>query len=537
MRASFLALAATAFFFSVANDSFAQDIVGKWVRWEQTFLAAEGTSESVDAVVTLTSPSGKTFLRNMFWDGGTTWKVRFLPGETGTWKYRTTSNAKKPGLAEQVGSFQCIPNQGKTIFEKYGPVEVAANGRYLQHADGTPFFWLADTAWNGAIKSDANDWNTYLEDRAEKHFTAIQLVTTQWRTAYKNPEGQVAYEGRESIKIHPEFFRRLDKRIDAVNQHNLLAAPVMLWALGEESYTPGKLPTDQAVRLAKYLEARYGGNFVMWILGGDENYSGNRAEHWKAIGRAVFGQHAHAPVTLHPQGMQWHFDSFAEEKWLDLLIYQSGHGDGDGTLSWIHSGPPSQRWKQDPPRPVINSEPPYEGHIAYQSKKPHSAYNVRRAAYWSLLNAPTAGVSYGAHGVWSWETKPNTPQNHGGSGVAQPWHEAIDLPGSSDMGYLAELFTSIQWWKLFPADDLLKTPNKKNAPAAHISVACSAEGDLVVAYLPIGGKLALDASKLSAVNKFTWFDPRTGKRTAAVATAPGTFVAPNDQDWVLLGEG
>jgi hypothetical protein len=28
-----------------------------------------------------------------------------------------------------------------------GPLSVSANQRYLQTADGKPFFWLGDTAW------------------------------------------------------------------------------------------------------------------------------------------------------------------------------------------------------------------------------------------------------------------------------------------------------------------------------------------------------------------------------------------------------
>lgn len=535
MRYSSMFIASLAFLFWSSACCWGEE-VGKWVRWEHTFTAANNTPDSADISVLLTSPSGKKIERRAFWDGGNTWKVRFQPNELGTWKFQTSARDNFPGLSDQTGSFQCVKNAGQTVFQQHGPVEVAPNGRYLQHADGTPFFWLADTAWNGALLSDKKDWDTYLSDRQNKHFTAIQLVATQWRTAYQNPEGQVAYEGGDSLKIHPEFFQRLDARIDAVNAHNLLAAPVMLWSLGDPSYTPGKLPTDQATKLAKYIEARYGGNNVLWILAGDENYKPQRVDHWKAIGQAVFGKRQHAPVTLHPQGMHWPFDPFADEDWLDVLIYQSGHGDHSNSLAWIHSGPPSKKWKQAPARPIINAEPPYEDHVAYQSKQPHTAYNIRRAAYWSLLNAPTAGVSYGAHGVWSWETKPNTPLNHGGSGIAKPWHEAMQLPGSTNMGYLAQLMTSIDWWTLQPNNTILKSPSGKQDPAQHVSVSSSAAGDLLVAYLPVGGEVVLDTSLIPAVKKFTWFDPRTGQRTSAKPNKPGVFQAPDNHDWVLVGE-
>jgi len=55
---------------------------------------------------------------------------------------------------------------------------VAKGGRHLEHADGTPFFWLADTAWNGALLSTAGDWKRYLDDRATKHFALTSLSGT-----------------------------------------------------------------------------------------------------------------------------------------------------------------------------------------------------------------------------------------------------------------------------------------------------------------------------------------------------------------------
>ena len=30
---------------------------------------------------------------------------------------------------------------------KHGRIIVTSNGHYLQHSNGTPFFWLGDTAW------------------------------------------------------------------------------------------------------------------------------------------------------------------------------------------------------------------------------------------------------------------------------------------------------------------------------------------------------------------------------------------------------
>ena len=36
---------------------------------------------------------------------------------------------------------------GRSVDFSHGDLQVAPNGRYLQHADGTPFLYLGDTAW------------------------------------------------------------------------------------------------------------------------------------------------------------------------------------------------------------------------------------------------------------------------------------------------------------------------------------------------------------------------------------------------------
>jgi len=181
---------------------------------------------------------------------------------------------------------------------------------------------------------------------------------------------------------------------------------------------------------------------------------------------------------------------------------------------------------------MLNLEPPYEDHIAYQSKRPHSAYNVRRAAYWSLLSAPLAGLTYGAHGIWSWESTAKVPLNHANSGTAKPWFEAIRLPGSIHMRVMAEFFGTIAWWKLIPSNELLANQPGSTDPTNFISLAASNSRDLLVAYLPVGGEISLNY----AVSSFetTWVDPRTGRKISSRAPMSGILRAPDSQDWLLL---
>lgn len=508
-----------------------------WGLWETSFTVQSQIDDPDDLqlVLHLTSPGGQSRTVDGFWAGGGTWRVRFMPGEAGTWRYRSESSPQVEGLHERQGRFEAAAaSEPANRFLEHGKIVVSANRRYLAHADGTPFFWLGDTAWNGALRSTDEAWDTYLEDRTAKGFTAIQFVTTQWRAADGNAEGEVAYTGYENIRINPEFFDRIDDRIDAVNAAGLLAAPVLLWTLGEPERNPGRLPEDQAIKLARYLVARYGAYHVLFFLAGDEDFSGETGARWRRIGRAVFDAEDPWPATIHPRGRQWFFDDFTEEDWMDLIIYQSSHGGGEQTLSWLQTGPPSEKWKESPVRPVINSEPGYEDHVAWELDRTHTADDIRPQLYWSLLNAPTAGVTYGAHGIWSWEEEPSVPLNHDGAGVAQPWETALDLPGSQDVRRLADLFTSIEWWTLRPAPEMVLDP--PGDPAAHVAAAASEEGDLAVVYVPRGGEVRLDTSNLASDLDARWYNPRQGGSTEAERSAPDAYTAPDSGDWVLVFE-
>jgi len=531
-----------------------------WGRWEHTFRATTTATPDTDLVVELTSPSGKVFTVAGFWDGGVTWRVRFMPVEAGTWLYRTHSVPVLEGLDGKSGAFLCRQEAGNTRFLQHGAVRVSANGRFFEHADGTPFFWLGDTVWYGALLSAQAEWETYLADRASKRFDVVHFNVVAPRNGVAADEnGEVSFTGAQHferpsrlsrlvtkvlepvgldkgapVRMNPRFYQRLDERIEAVNTHGLLAAIVLTWGLrGVDS--GNALPEADVVRLIRYLEARYGAHHVVWIVTGDHAYEGASGERWKRIGRAAFGGHAHAPVTTHPLGMHWPWDSFRDETWLDFLIYQSGHGDDAQTLRWIHSGPPSQHWQDPPPRPFINLEPPYEGHLGYQSRQPHSDYATRRAIYWSLLNAPTAGVTYGAHGVWSWHTAVgHPPTDHPDTGVAKPWYEALSFPGSTQMKYLEELVASIAWWTLRPDANLLAEQPGGDDPARYVAGARSDNGDLAVIYLPVGGSLRLKEGVLREGLYAEWFNPRSGQRMPLQSAGHVVFQAPDQQDWVLL---
>ncbi len=489
-----------------------------WAKYEISLSSSKTYNNPIYEVEELrtifTSPEGRTKVVRGFWDGGTDWKIRFQPDEPGTWSWKTfCTDSLNFGLHGRTGEFLCIKNNTEDLIYKHGAIKHDAGKFYLSYNDGTPFFWLACTAWNGALKSTDEEWEHYLSQRKQNNYNVIQLVTTQWRGCDKNAEGLTAFDGTAEMKINPEFFKRIDRKIDEANAKGLLVAPVVLWALpsGDGRHlSPGySLPLEEAVLLAKYIVARYQGNQVIWTLGGDGQYRDEQEPKWKEIGRRVFNDIDHAPVTLHPQGSSWVGDIYNQEDWYDLMGYQSSHDNGERVVNWINKGPMSKMWAKLKAMPYINMEPNYE-EINFKI----TAEDVRNASYWSIFATPIAGVTYGANGVWPWLRPGEKILNHRYKEGVTDWRKSIEFPGSIQMGYLAEFINQFEWWNLFPANEILAEQPGKKQFNHWVSVVKSSDDKTILAYIPHKTKVVLFNPKGYQYSA-KWFNPVTNKYSEA----------------------
>lgn len=230
--------------------------------------------------------------------------------------------------------------------------------------------------------------------------------------------------------------------------------------------------------------------------------------------------------------------------WFDFFGYQSGHGDGDADLRWLLEGPPATAWGEGRAIPFVNLEFNYEGHLAYQSKRPFDDFMVRRAAYWSLLVAPTAGVTYGAHGIWPWQEEGGVPLDHPHTGAAPPWHEAIRLPGSESMRIMRSLFDSLDWWRLRPAPDILARQPGEADPNRFVAASATEGHEQAVVYLPAGRggegavrEVELRTDLLPEGARASWFDPATGERTPPARPGAVRLRSPFAHDAALVISG
>jgi hypothetical protein len=512
-------------------------VVPKWGRFEQAFKSSVVYSNAVqDASLTVlfTSPLGETIEADGFWDGAKTWRVRFSPDQPGEWKFKTAcSDTNNLGLHNLSGAFICTAATGPTRFHKHGQVRVARDQRHLEHADGTPFFWLADTVWNGARASETKDWDFYAQTRAYQRFTVAQWAVAPGDDVKKQP----AYTGLpERIAINPDFFKRLDAKLDVLSQAGILSAIVPLLELQSQKSAATPLSDDQAELLVRYVVARWGADPVAWLVVFESDASGKNVGRWKRIGQRVFGSRPHAPVVLFPGETQWLFDEFRDLKWVDVFGYQGITDVTDDALKWTFTGPFAAEWRKEPTRPMIPFVP-YENGVVAQSLKRFSADDVRHAIYWSLLMTPPAGVSYGAQGVANWDPTVE-PQAEKTKGADLPlWRKAMFMPAAKQMSNLANFMNSIDFWRLRPDPKAITKQPGETSPRRFIAAADTEPNNLSIVYVPEDRTLEIRLDALPHSPTVGWLNPRTGQNNPAVAVVGGhsyQFPTPDPGDWLLV---
>src|ERR1700751_3717011 len=130
--------------------------------FEQTFTSQKSYADPFNEldVDVIFAKSGETWRVPTFWRGGNQWTVRFAPPTSGEYTYHLESTDKtNPALNGHEARVTLTPYSGNNPLRHHGMLRVAANKRYFEHTDGTPFYWLGDTWWTGL--SDRVGWGGF----------------------------------------------------------------------------------------------------------------------------------------------------------------------------------------------------------------------------------------------------------------------------------------------------------------------------------------------------------------------------------------
>jgi hypothetical protein len=437
------------------------------VMAELTFAAARPYADpfyEINLDVIFTDPRGNQLRVPAFWGGTNVWKARYASPIIGTHRFRTEcSVAADKGLHNVTGTLEIKPYSGTNPLYLHGPVRVAGNHRYLDHADGTPFFWLGDTWWMGLCQRLhwPDDFKTLAADRKQKGFNVIQIVAGLYPDMFPfDPRGanEAGYPWETNYtRIRPEYFDAADQRLEFLVHQGFTPCIVGAWG-----YFIPWMGVEKAKAHWRYLIARYGALPVVWCAAGEANLPWYRAKgfpyddrkqvrDWTEVMRYIRATDPfHHLLTVHPTGIGRLSARHATDdaSLLDFDMLQTPHGERNAVAPTVHTV--RESYADKPVMPVI------DGEAAYEMLGDNLPTEYARRMFWLCMMNGAAGHTYGANGIWQVNRKgqPHGPSPPVGSpptgyGVIS-WDEAMNLPGSSQVALGKKFLEQYDWHHFQP---------------------------------------------------------------------------------------
>ncbi|MBE0542527.1 MAG: DUF4038 domain-containing protein [Verrucomicrobia bacterium] len=460
-----------------------------------------------------------------------------------------TGDALTPGSSDGGGAARSLPR-----------LKVSANQRFLVSADGKPFFWLGDTAWELFHRLDRTEAEFYLRDRAAKGFNVIQAVALAELNGLTEPNrrGHLPLldkdPARPDVKDGPanDYWDFVDEVLDLATTNGLYVGFLPTWgkyvtSSAFDGKVDGIFNVTNALIYGRFLGERYRNRSnLIWILGGDKAPSTPEAVAiWRAMARGlvlgVTGREDYDAVlmTYHTSGPGHVSDYLHDEPWLDFTSAQSSHGDLVESWRFIE-----KHWIRQPIKPVIDLESSYPGALipaawlpghmraAHPSTKPSNDDHARRAAYWAVF-AGGFGHTYGHNSIWQMYAPPHKPILE----AKLTWREALEAPSAKQMGYLRRLMESRPMLDRVPDQSLLV--DGAGEGAAHRRAIRGRDHAFI--YSPDGAPFTVRLGSLAGEKlRASWFNPRTSA-VEAIGEFPNTgeraFTPPQPGellDWVLV---
>ena len=526
--------------FSVARE------MTEWIFVSAKHYKDPFSEIELDAIIR--DPQGREQRVPAFWAGGQEWRVRYATDAAGRYSFETVcSDTSNQDLHGRRGAMEVAPYEGTNPLLSRGPLRVASSHRHLEHADGTPFFWLADTWWMGLSKRLRwpADFARLTADRVGKGFTVVQIVAGLYPEMPQfDPRG--ANEAGfpwvpDYARINPAYFDMADLRIQHLVDRGIAPCIVGCWGY----YLP-ILGMARMKRHWRYLIARWGAHPAIWCLAGEgtmpyylsadkERDRAMQKRGWTELARYVRATDPFRhPITIHPSDSAR--NTVEDASVLDFDMLQTGHSDRASIPNTVKLVTASRA--ANPPMPVIDGEVCYEG-ILEQSRQ-----EVQRFMFWACILSGAAGHTYGANGIWQVNTaeQPFGPSPHGRSWGDTPWDVASELPGSRQLGWAKALLMRYPWWRLEPHPEWVE-PHW--TAANYVLPYCAGiPRELRIVFMPA----MWDAPKIVQLEtglsyRAFYFNPATATEHpagTAVADVAGVWqppVAPVFQDWVLVLEG
>ncbi|MGQ9732078.1 MAG: DUF5060 domain-containing protein [Candidatus Zipacnadales bacterium] len=255
-------LVITGVIFDMVSATVVAQQVERWGCYE-VVLQQQGEYTNPFTDVTLQGTfqhTDKSVVVEGFYDGGTTWKLRFMPDREGRWTYTTQSS--DPGLDGQTGEFTVGPPSAGN----HGPVRVH-NTFHFAYADGTPYLPIGTTCYAWAHQGDELEQQT-LETLKTAPFNKLRMcVFPKDYTYNKNEPPLYPFVGTpprewDFTRFEPSFWQHFEQRIKDLQQLGIEADIILFHPYDRWGFA--KMPPEADDRYLRYIVARLAAYRNVW---------------------------------------------------------------------------------------------------------------------------------------------------------------------------------------------------------------------------------------------------------------------------------
>jgi hypothetical protein len=379
---------------------------------------------------------------------------------------------------------------------------VAEDGRSFER-DGEEAFMVADTVWSAFADATPAEWRQYLRRRAAQGFTHLLISVLpilhdrSVRAGAREPfavdaDGHYRYDAPDAA-----YFDRAREYVAMANEEGLHCALVLLWCCyvegtwGAERTPWAPIPDEHRDAYLDLAVTAFADLDPVFIVSGDEAFTLESAAgvYHDAL-RRVSAAAPGALTTMHSTPNAALPPAIADDPALSFYAYQAGHTYTEQDKTWTLA---EQYLASAVRRPIADLEPCYEGHgYGNGGGGRWSPQQVRAASWWSILGGASAGIGYGAHGLWQWHRPGATFTSPGFSLEPFPWEAALRFPGADDIALAARIVADAGLIGAEPAQQLLAEPFHG------VRAATGRDGGIGV-YVPYAGRAVVEAELQHAV--------------------------------------
>jgi len=335
--------------------------VEQWGMFEIALPGPASGNPFVDSTVSARFTQGDRVVEaDGFYDGDGLYRIRFMPGTTGEWRYQTRSN--RPELDGKSGSFTAsAPSAGN-----HGPVGVR-HTYHFAYADGTPYCQIGTTCYSWAHADDEREELT-LRTLATSPFNKLRMCIFPQDFAFDHQQSpRYPFAGApprewDFTRFNPEFFRHLELRIGQLRDLGI-EADLILFHPYDKKWGFNGMSAVNDDRYLRYVIARFAAyRNVWWSMSNEYDFLRTKKEaDWDRIFQVVQRSDPYGHLRSIHNG---------------ALIYNN-------TQAWVtHASIQNGAAVEDPDRAVLYRDV-YRKPIVFDEVK----YEGDAAARWGQLSA------------------------------------------------------------------------------------------------------------------------------------------------------